>query len=42
MQKLFEAALGITSPWYVKKIDFGTGSVEFEGLKFSGFYMYSL
>ncbi|MBL1352144.1 MAG: ISL3 family transposase, partial [Zetaproteobacteria bacterium] len=22
MQKLFEAALGITSPWYVKKIDF--------------------
>jgi len=22
MQKLFEAALGITSPWYVKAIDF--------------------
>ena len=22
MQKLFEAALGITSPWYVKTIDF--------------------
>jgi len=22
MQKLFEAALGITSPWYVKEINF--------------------